>query len=182
MTPSPDEAPISTPRLDLVPMTTPFLAACLVGEAAAARELGAAMPADWQAELPILSFFHARLHADPAALPWLARAIVLREERVAIGHCGFHGPPGMPHLQPYAPGGVELGYTVFPAFRGRGYATEAVRGLMGWAAARGVPWFVLSIAPDNAPSQAIARRLGFALAGSHEDPEDGLEEIFVRPA
>lgn len=184
MTVHPDPtAPISTPRLELVPLTAPFLEACLVGDRPAAEAvLGAALPDDWQAELPILRFFLGRVTADAATLPWLARAIVLREGQLAVGHCGFHGPPGMPHLEPYAPGGVEMGYTVFPAFRRHGYASEAVRGLMGWAAGRSVPSFVLSIAPANAPSQAIARRLGFVRVGSHEDPEDGLEEIFARQA
>ena len=100
-----------------------------------------------------------------------------------VGHCGFHGSPGAAYLEPYAPGGAEIGYTVFPPYRRNGYATEAVRGLMGWAAeAHGVPTFVLSIAPANEPSQAIARRLGFSVVGLYDDPEDGPEEVFARPA
>lgn len=173
---------IRTPRLDLVPLPRAFLEASLAGDrAAAAAALGADVPADWLADSAIMALFLGKLSAAPAALPWLARAMVLREGRAMIGHCGFHAPPGAAYLEPYAPGGAEMGYTVYPAFRRQGYAAEAVRGLMGWAAARGVPAFVLSIAPDNAPSQAIARRLGFVKVGSHIDEEDGLEEIFARP-
>lgn len=174
------EGVISTARLALVPMTPAFLRATLEGEQAAAEAaIGAAVPAEWLDEGVIARIFldkHAAFRGDDA---WLARAVVLRETGAMIGHCGFHGPPGMAHLEPYLPGGVELGYTVYPALRGRGYATEAVRGLMAWAAAQGVPGFVLSIASDNAPSLAIARRLGFARVGSHVDDEDGPEEIFA---
>jgi RimJ/RimL family protein N-acetyltransferase len=179
---TPPPEPIVTPRLDLVSMSAAFLAASLAGDRAAAeRELGAAVPDEWLAEAPIMQIFLRKLAEGQAAAPWLARAAVLRGAGAMIGHCGFHGPPGATYLEPYAPGGAEMGYTIFAAHRRRGYATEAVRGLMGWAAARGVPTFVLSISPENTPSQAIARRLGFRLVGSHMDPEDGLEEIFARP-
>lgn len=162
-------------------MTQGFFAASLACDrAGAALALGAAVPDDWLEETAVMRMFLGKLTADPAAAPWLARAIVLRESGVMIGHCGFHAPPGAAYLEGYAPGGVEMGYTVFPARRGEGHATEAVRGLMGWAKGEGVMTFVLSISPANGPSQAIARRLGFVKVGSHEDPEDGLEEIFVR--
>jgi len=175
-------AAIITPRLELVPLTLAFLDASLGGDrAAAATLLGAGIPSDWFDDRSIMGIRREDLRADPGLLPWLMHAIVRRDDRTMLGHCGFHGPPGMPHLEPHAPGGVEMGYTVFPAFRRQGYASEAVRGLMGWAAAQGVPSFVLSIAPANAPSQAIARCLGFVQVSSHDDPEDGLEEIFTRP-
>lgn len=175
-------AAISAPRLELVPMSVPFLEASLAGDRAAAEAaLGARVPDDWMQDTAVMRIFIGKLAADAAATPWLARAIVLREAGAMVGHCGFHGPPGAAYLEPYAPGGAEMGYTVFAAHRGRGYATEAVRALMGWAAAQGVPAFVLSIAPSNAPSQAIARRLGFVQVGSHIDEEDGLEQIFARP-
>ena len=75
---------------------------------------------------------------------------------------------------------VELGYTVFPPFRARGFATEAVIGLIGWAhRSAGIDNFVVSIAPDNEPSRAIAARLGFRRVGEHTDEFDGFEEVFL---
>lgn len=87
-----------------------------------------------------------------------------------IGHVGFHGPP--------KDAAAEMGYTIFPAYRGKGYATEAVQGLMAWGRAHGVERFVLSISPGNAPSLAVARRLGFKRVGRQIDEEDGLEYVF----
>jgi RimJ/RimL family protein N-acetyltransferase len=57
---------------------------------------------------------------------------------------------------------VNLGYNVFPSFRGHGYATRAVRLLVRHLAAD-TDWRVatLLIHPDNHRSLALARRAGF---------------------
>lgn len=172
---------VSSARLDLVPMSPAFYELCLAGErAAAAAELGAAIDDAWWASAPLMRFWLGRLRDEPPVQPWLARAMVRRADRLMVGHIGFHGRPGMPHLGPYAPGGAELGYTVFEPHRRRGYAAEALAALMGWAARdHAVPAFVLSIAPENVASQALARRFGFVKVGEQIDPEDGLEEIFA---
>ena len=104
--------------------------------------------------------------------------MVLRERGVMVGHIGFHTAPGAEYLRPYAPGGVEFGFTVFPAFRRQGYAREASRALMSWANQDyGVTRFVLTVGPDNVASQALAAQLGFVRIGSHIDEVDGLEDI-----
>jgi ribosomal-protein-alanine N-acetyltransferase len=94
-----------------------------------------------------------------------------------IGHIGFHGPPE-------TIGRAELGYSVMPDHRRRGYAIEAARSLMDWAAREhDVTSFFVSIAPDNAASLALAAKLGFAQVGEQIDEQDGLGYVFelVRP-
>jgi RimJ/RimL family protein N-acetyltransferase len=173
---------IRSARLDLVPLTRDFLEATLAGERSRLEvQLSAAVPEDWPPPGGLLQLRLDQLRADPDLQPWLLRALVLRAERRMIGHAGFHGAPGGAHLEPFAPGGAELGYTVFARDRGRGYATEAAVALMEWAQrAHGVSGFVLSIRADNAPSLRIAKRLGFVRVGFHLDPEDGPEDIFSR--
>jgi RimJ/RimL family protein N-acetyltransferase len=175
------DAPITTERLLLVPMTVPFLEACLGGDAAAARTLlGSAVPAAWFAEAWLMRLRLGQLQQDSGLTPWLLRAIIRRDTNMMIGHIGFHGYPDAEALRDYAPGGAEMGYTIFPDQRRQGYAREAVAGLMAWAtASHGVTQFVLSISPTNAPSRQIAHHFGFVQVGTVEDEEDGPEDLFV---
>ena len=125
-------------------------------------------------------FFRLRLGQmtrDPSLQEWLIRAVVLRESRAAVGHAGFHGKPGTNGKQD--PEAVELGYTIYDPYRGRGLATETAAALIDWASKEhGIRRFIVSIAPDNEPSLAIARKLGFVQTGEQWDDEDGLELVF----
>ncbi len=147
--------PIPTPRLDLVSLAPDFLDAALEGDArAASRILGARVPDGWPDLADTRRVALERLRAGPSFAPWSLRALVLREGARMVGHVGFHAPP--------TPDGVELTWTVFDPDRRRGYAREACRALIAWAhAAHGVERFVATIAPENAPSLALARALGF---------------------
>ena len=171
-----DVPPIQTARLELVSMTVPFLEALGHGDIeAATREIGAIVPA-WLPEglEHFVQYRLASLRVDPAARPWLGRALVLTEDdgtRRVIGTAGFHAPPD-------AEGRVEIGYRVDPAYRRQGYALEAVIGMFDWAAAQGVHRFVASIAPDNEPSLSLAAKLGFERVGEQIDDIDGLELVF----
>jgi len=174
--------PHRTERLDLHVMTAPFLEASLAGDLeGAGRLIDAVVPPDWLESREFMQLRLRRMREDPAFEDWGPRAVVLRAEARMVGHAGFHTPPGAEYLAPYAPGGVEMGYTVFASDRRRGYATEAVAGLMVWARERGISRFVLSIAPTNDASLAVARRLAFTgPVATVEDEEDGPEDIYVR--
>lgn len=61
--------------------------------------------------------------------------------------------------------GPEIGYTVAPWARGRGYAAEAARALADWGLAHGAPRVHVYVDVRNAPSLAVARRAGFTQEG-----------------
>jgi RimJ/RimL family protein N-acetyltransferase len=62
---------------------------------------------------------------------------------------------------------AEIGYTLDPAFTGRGYATEAVRALVGYAFDRLGVTRVRAVADTrNAPSIKVAERLGMSLTAT----------------
>jgi [ribosomal protein S5]-alanine N-acetyltransferase len=174
-----DVPPIQTARLELVSMTPEFMEAVLAGRLADAQELlGAELPAEPVDEA--VEHFLARrvrqLRQEPEVQRWLARAIVRKEGGLMIGNVGFHGQPGV-----NAAGNkraLEIGYGVQPDHRRHGYASEAVEGLIAWARTQGIDHFVASVSPDNEPSLAIIRKLGFVRTGQHIDPEDGLEHVF----
>ncbi len=169
-------------RLDLVSMGPDMLKALLTGDRARAERIGGFhIPDDLQLKESTLRMRLRQIEDDPSVQPWLLRAMVIRESRTMCGRIGFHSAPGPQYLEDIAPGGVEMGYAVGERFRRQGYAKEAAIVLMRWAFERHQQRsFVLSIAPDNVASLALARSLGFSEIGSHMDPEDGLELILAR--
>ena len=172
--------PIRTRRLELVPLSHAFLDALLAGRRDEAQALASfPVPAYWPGEHE--GHFRMRLdqmQRDPATGPWLVRALVLRDDgREAVGRAGFHGPTGVNGQ--HDPAAVEIGYDVDPEHRRNGYASEAVLGLIEWAAAEhGIRRFLASISPANAPSLGVARKLGFVQVGTQWDEEDGEELVF----
>jgi len=168
---------IRTTRLDLNPLTAALLEASLTTDRTLmSRLLGATVPDDWPGDAPIRLWLH-RVR-DESALPWLARAIVLRETGEMVRHAGFHLPPGDPVVSRWAPGGVEIGYTVFEAHRRRGFASEAVRGLLQFAIERDVRNVLATTAESNVASVGVLRTCGFRHAGRIHDDE-GSEDAWV---
>ncbi len=155
-------------------MSPEFMKALLSGQRAEAEAIaGLSLPTDWPGDDERFLCIRLRqIQEDPSIQPWLMRAMVLHgPDRKFVGHIGFHGRPN-------DDGAAELGYTVFPEFRRRGYANEATQGLMDWALRQHrVRRFLVSISPDNHPSLAMAVKLGFRQIGEQMDEEDGLELV-----
>jgi RimJ/RimL family protein N-acetyltransferase len=159
-------------------MTPAFLQAVLADRLEdAAALVDARLPDEFpsEGERRFLRLRLRQMSDDPRWETWCPNVVVL--EGTMIGHAGYHGPPGINSTQ--NPNAVEFGYTIYPAWRGNGYATQAAAMLMDLAEERaGIRHFVLAVAPDNAPSLAIVRKLGFVKTGEQMDEEDGLEEIY----
>lgn len=171
---------IRTPRLDLVPIDPEVVGALVDGRRDEAQvAAGLAFPAEFPTLDELSGLLPVQLHrmqAEPSNRDWMARFIVLRgDQQYVAGHCGFHGPPR-------TIGRAEIGYTVFSAFRGRGYAKEAAAALVGWAFEQGEREVFATVAPANAPSLAVVRDLGFKQVGEQMDEVDGLELVFLKRA
>ncbi len=168
---------ITTPRLELVLMSIPFMEALQRRDlAAASRDLDAQVPA-WLADQldNFLKYRLAQLAVDPTIRVWLGRTMVLADAlgtRHAIGSVGFHGPPD-------EQGRLEVGYSVDPGHRRQGFAREAVRALFDWAHQNyGIKTFIASISPDNEPSLRLAAGFSFRQVGEQMDEIDGRELVF----
>jgi len=165
--------PIAGPRLDLVSLPADLLDALIAGDRAAVQRIAPfAVPDRFPGEArELLEIRRRQIRADAVWMPWSIRAIVRRDEPpVMVGYANFHGPPGTNDLG--LEGAAEVGYTIFPEHRGRGYATEVARAMLDWARREhGVTEFVSGVAPDNAPSLRVNEKLGFIPTGELIDGE-----------
>jgi RimJ/RimL family protein N-acetyltransferase len=86
---------------------------------------------------------------------WFQFAIELAATGAMIGDCALHALADMPHE-------VEIGFTLAPAFHGRGYATEAVACLLDYVFGPLAKERAVGITDvRNTPSIAVLERLGF---------------------
>lgn len=66
-----------------------------------------------------------------------------------------------------APDIGELGWLFLPEYQGRGYATEAAKGLLEWGRDRlGLRHFVAHCDAENRASQAVMKKLGMTLTNA----------------
>ena len=96
--------------------------------------------------------------------PWFTYwLVVIAAEQTGAGLAGFKG-------QADDAGQVEIGYGIEQAYRRRGYATEAVGALVGWAFAAPACLAVTArTLVASEASAAVLRYVGFRLYGSEED-------------
>jgi ribosomal-protein-alanine N-acetyltransferase len=149
---------IRTARLELRPMPSAAADALPDDRGTAARLLGVALPPDWPLAdlLDVLPLQAAAAAGEEHFGVWV---IVERASRTVVGDIGFIGPPG-------EDGSVEIGYSVIPDRRGRGYATEAAGRLVDWALRQpGVDAVVAGCDRGNAPSIRVLERTGFVRSG-----------------
>jgi ribosomal-protein-serine acetyltransferase len=83
-------------------------------------------------------------------------------ERAGRALVGVVGLEALAHLHQSA----EIGYWLRQSSTGRGYMTEAARGVLGWAFSRlNAHRIRVAAATDNHSSLAVIRRLGFRFEG-----------------
>ena len=152
------EQAIRTRRLALRPLPAAAAAALPDGREAAQHLLRATLSAEWPSAdlLDVLPLLAA---AGPAPVPFGAWVIVERESGTVVGDVGFLGGPGADRT-------VEIGYSVIPSRRGRGYAAEAARALVDWALEEPqVDAVVAGCEPENSASIRVLEHVGFVRAG-----------------
>ena len=151
---------LRTERLALVALTPELARAALEDRAKLGRILGARVPQTW----PGADFARMLPHiargaegASPGA--GSTRLIVHAADETLIGETGFHGPPD-------TSGTVEVGYSIVPAYRGRGFAAEATRALNQHVLARpGIRRIIAECLDDNVASMRVLEKLGMLRVG-----------------
>jgi len=146
---------LSTEHLDLTPLPVRAAAALPEDRGAAARLLGAKLSAEWP-DPHLVGILRRHAEGPEHFGVWV---MVERDTATVVGDIGFHGPPD-------GSGTVEIGYSVVPSRRGRGYATQAAIALVGWARSQpGVRAVVAGCDPGNAASIVTLERAGFHRTG-----------------
>lgn len=160
---------IVTERLELTPATPELARAALDGPAALEAALGASVPATWPPQFldpPALQFMLDRLEEGPAQAGWWLHFIVLSHDsagRLLIGSAGYKGPP--------VDGFVEVGYGIVRDQHRRGYASEAVRGLLRRAFAQSdIHTVIAETLPELIGSIGVLTKCGFHLVGEGSEP------------
>jgi ribosomal-protein-alanine N-acetyltransferase len=138
----------------------PALAAAALPEdrEEASRIIAATLPAAWP-QPDLLDVLPLQASASSETECFGVWVMIERDTGSVVGDAGFMGPPD-------EAGSIEVGYSVIPERRRRGYATEAARVIVEWALSQpGVRVVVAGCDRDNAPSIRTLERLGFQRTG-----------------
>ena len=119
-----------------------------------------------EADRPAFAFFATQAESGQVPPRWGSYVILTSDGSEAIGSAGYKGAP--------RDGAVEIGYSVAPAWQGRGIAREAAARLAAAAFedARVERVLAHTLAQENA-SVRLLRALDFRFVGDVLDPDDG---------
>ena len=166
------------PRVEIFHLTRETLDALADGDLGHARATAPVEITDWLGGEECVGVWRRRSRQtaiSPSDLPWVTG--VLRDDDTgrSVGRAGFHAAPD-------TDGMVELGYSVDPDRRRRGYGRAALALMVARARAEpDVRVLRATVSPTNAGSLAIIHEQPFLEVGEQWDDEDGLEIIFEMP-
>lgn len=125
-----------------------------------ATALGAELPPDWPPEFhnPAALRYSDEALSAPGSAGWWLHYFLAGPALVGVG--GFKGPPD--------DGRVEVGYSVVPSAQRRGFATAAVKAMIGSARERGATIVRAETLPSLTSSIRVLEKLGFTPAPSTE--------------
>ena len=161
---------VRSPRLTLVPCGIEVAEAALLDRPKAEALLGVGLHPEWPGPDTgdFLPFYIRLLRSSPDFLSWGVWLMVKesvsgrQEERLVIGDLGYKGPPD-------EKGAIDIGYSVVPQERGKGYATEAVRALIDWAFGKPVVKLITADCEESNPaSGAVLAEAGMKRNGRRQ--------------
>ena len=177
---APGAVRLLTDRLELIPLTAAALDALIHADWAQLEAVTHAHFPDPVCAPPLMDDALASMREqvlaedeDPRHGPWLA---ISRTTREAVGSVGLsRSLDGEDTLL--------VGYSIYPKFERRGYATEATTALISWALSLpGTRAIQATIPPWHTPSLRVAEKLGMRQMGTGHDDEVGDVLVFeLRP-
>jgi ribosomal-protein-alanine N-acetyltransferase len=138
-------------RVELTPLPAAAAAALPGDRLNASRLLGARLPGAWP-QPDLLDVLPIQAAATPEDERFGIWVMIERDTDIVVGDIGFLGLPD--------DGIVEIGFSVIPDRRRRGYASEAAARLVTWALEQ--PEISEVVARSDADNEASARTLSAA--------------------
>lgn len=153
-----------TERLLLHPLSPPEAVSLAMGDRTSGAHWASGYPDEGDVSGATRFLTTCAATGDPR--PFGTYEIRVKETGQAVGGVDFHGPPD-------ENGAVTIGYGLVPEVRGKGYASEALRGLLRFARAAGVTSVRGDTGHDNIGSQHVMTAAGMRLIA-----DDGLLKFY----
>lgn len=154
---------LTTDRLLLIPCSLHIAKAMILDPAYLQIFLRMKVPAGWPADelKAYLPYYIEQIEGDPSLLGWGVWILLDSERKTVIGDAGFKGKPD-------ENGEIEIGYSVHPDYRRRGYAFEAAQALTDWGFrdGSGVQLIRAECNIENLSSVRVLEKLGMQRVGN----------------
>ena len=163
---------IETANLILIPCQLQHFEAILKDQKQLAQILGVTVFDNWfdfpgVAGIEAMQFAYEYLKSHPDALGWWTYLFIHVNDNVLVGPGGYQGKADESGI-------VEIGYSIIPAYQGRGLATEAAQGLIDHAFShahvRAVDAHTL---PERNGSTRVLEKVAMKYVGTTRDPDVG---------
>ncbi len=154
-----------TGRLKLVPCSVEMLQSLIDEDIDLTELIGVQVPEGWPAEelKEVVPYFINLLSQSPDMAGRFCWFIVEKEQDIVVGSIGFKAMPDKNGI-------VEIGFGIDPVFRQKGYATEAVKGLISWALSQNdIQKVIAECELDNKSSVRVLEKAGMQKAGVEGD-------------
>ena len=162
-----DKAMIKTYNLTLLPCELVHLEAILRDKKELAEILQVTVPGGWPHFPEAFPFLYELYKSDQSPTDWPLYFFIHSKDGVLIGSGGFKNAPD-------DSGVAEIGYEIATEYMNRGYATEAVRGMLARAFSdERVKAVVAHTLPETNASNRVLQKVGMRFVGEFEDPQDG---------
>jgi len=77
-------------------------------------------------------------------------------------------------------GDVNISYGIYPDYRGKGYAIEAISLFLGFLKAKGGTQAVMRVNPENKSSLRIPEKLGFEKINTITTKDKEIMDVFIK--
>lgn len=151
----------------MIPLKPEHVTAFCVSRQAMSALLGVEVPPDWPVFPESITCWQEHPEKLIEAGGWSAYLFVNRQDGVLVGDGGFKGRPD-------DSGSVEIGYSLIPAYRGKGLATEATRALADQAFEQPeVTSVCAETLTDGYASMRVVQKLGLTFDMASQSEAEG---------